>query len=97
MKDQKSSSRDHYLSLYQNWKSSEVPVGIFCERASVKYATFRYWVKKFEQPGPAESGFTELRLNPGNAEPIAVLNFATGGSLSFYQLPDTAWLKALLA
>lgn len=97
MKEQKSSSRDHYVSLYQEWKSSGLPVGLFCERASVKYATFRYWAKKFEQPDIADSGFTELRIKQGNSAPIAVLNFPTGASMSFYELPDTGWLKTLLS
>lgn len=96
MKKQKSSSRDHYVSLYQEWKSSGLSVGIFCERASVKYATFRYWVKKIEQPDLTAPSFTELRVNQAHTEPIAVLSFPTGASLSFYQLPDNAWLKALL-
>lgn len=97
MKEQKSTGRNHYQTLYQKWKSSGLPVGVFCEQASVKYATFRYWVKKIEQPDIADSGFTELRMNQVNSDPIVLLNFPTGASLSFYQLPDTAWLKTLLS
>lgn len=97
MKEQKSTSPDYYLSLYKEWKSSGLPIGLFCERASVKYATFRYWVKKIEESSIADPGFTELRMNQGHPEPIVVVSFPTGASLSFYQLPDTSWLKMLLS
>jgi hypothetical protein len=97
MKDQKSAGREHYLALYQDWKSSGQPIGLYCERASVKYATFRYWVKKFESPDLSGPGFTRLQVNSGSSAPVAVLNFQAGVSLSFFQLPDTAWLKTLLS
>ena len=97
MKNSQSPGREHYLALYQDWKSSELPIGLFCERASVKYATFRYWVKKFETPDLAGPGFTLLQVDPVSSAPVAVLNFPTGASVSFFQLPDAGWLKTLLS
>ena len=77
-----------------------MPVNTFCEQESIKYATFRYWVKKFEQPSITTTGFTELKMDNSNAslacDPIGVVRFATGTTLSLYVLPDPAWLKVLL-
>lgn len=97
MKDQETKGRDYYLGLYEDWKGSGLPVGSFCKQASVKYATFRYWAKKFDTPANVVPGFTELRMKPANPAPVAVLDFPSGVSLSFYQLPDTGWLKTLLS
>jgi|SRR5690606_1075748 hypothetical protein len=102
MKNSRTLGRDYYLALYQQWKSSGLSVGLFCLQTSVKYATFRYWVKKIEESNLTDSGFTELRMSSGgpprgSSEPIAVLNFPGGASLSFYRLPDTIWLKTLLS
>jgi hypothetical protein len=98
MKDlQTISPRDYYHSLYEDWKASGISVGLFCKQASVKYATFRYWSKKFGQEELDGSGFTELCVGSTNPDPVpaAVLNFPNGSSLSFHSLPDAAWLRAL--
>ena len=100
MKKSQNKSSDHYLALYQRRKDGNLPVITFCEQESIKYATFRYWVKKFEQPSISAAGFTELKMdNPGASpacDPIGVVRFSTGSTLSLYELPDPAWLKALL-
>jgi hypothetical protein len=98
MKDlQTTSPRDYYHSLYEEWKASGISVGLFCKQASVKYATFRYWSKKFGQEESGGPGFTELRVGSHGPDPIpvAVLNLPNGSSLSFHCLPDAAWLRAL--
>jgi len=100
MKKSRNKPTEHYLALYQRWKDSNLPVITFCEQESIKYATFRYWVKKFEQPSISAAGFTELKMDsPGaspGCDPIGVVRFSTGSTLSLYELPDPAWLKALL-
>lgn len=99
MKDpQTTSPRDYYHSLYEEWKASGISVGLFCKQASVKYATFRYWSKKFGQEELGGSGFTELRVGSPGPEPVpvAVLNFPNGLSLSLHRLPDAAWLRELM-
>lgn len=100
MKKAQNKSIDHYLALYQRWKNSNLPVSTFCEQESIKYATFRYWVKKFEQPSVVAVGFTELKMEISGAspscDPIGVVRFATGTTLSLYELPAPLWLKALL-
>jgi hypothetical protein len=98
MKDlQTISPRDYYHSLYADWKASGISVGLFCRQASVKYATFRYWSKKFGREDMGGSGFTEFRIGSPipDPAPVAVLNFPNGTSLSFHRLPDAAWLRAL--
>lgn len=98
MKDlQTISPRDYYHSLYEEWKASGISVGLFCKQSSVKYATFRYWSKKFGQEKNVDTGFTELRVSDPEPEPVAVLNFPNGTRLSFQRLPDTAWLRALIS
>lgn len=97
MKNSRTLGRGYYLALYQQWKSSGLSVGLFCEQSSVKYATFRYWIKKIEESDLTDSHFTELRMSSVSSEPIAVLNFPGGASLSFYRLPDTIWLKTPLS
>ena len=98
MKDpQTTSPRNYYHSLYEEWKASCISVGLFCKQASVKYATFRYWSKKFGQEEDGGPGFTELRVGSPGPDPAAVLHFPSGASLSFHCLPDTAWLRELLA
>lgn len=97
MKDpQTTSPRDYYHSLYEDWKASGISVGLFCKQSSVKYATFRYWSKKFGQEDTGSPGFTELRVGPPGPDPAAVLHFPGGATLSFQRLPDTAWLRELL-
>lgn len=98
MKKAQNKSIDHYLALYQRWKNSNLPVNTFCEQESIKYATFRYWVKKFKQPSVVAVGFTELKTSGASlaSGPIGVLRFVTGTTLSLYELPDPLWLKALL-
>lgn len=99
MKDpQTTSPRDYYHSLYEEWKASGISVGLFCKQASVKYATFRYWSKKFGQEDMGGPGFTELRINgpEPEPEPVAVLNFTNGTRLCFHRLPDPVWLRALM-
>lgn len=91
------SPRDYYHSLYEDWKASGISVGLFCQQASVKYATFRYWSRKFGQEGNADTGFTELRVNGPEPETVAVLNFPNGARLSFHRLPDAAWFRALMS
>lgn len=97
MKDQKTTGGEYYLSLYKSWKLSGQSAALFCKEASVNYYTFRYWAKKFNKPECVGSGFTELQMSPLNASPVAILNFPAGPSLSFYQLPDAGWIKALLS
>ncbi|WP_209332962.1 IS66 family insertion sequence element accessory protein TnpA [Lunatimonas salinarum] len=97
MKDfQAVSPRDYYRSLYEDWKASGISVGVFCRQASVKYATFRYWSKKFAREDQNLPGFTELRLNGAESAPVAVLSFPNGASISFIRLPDTGWLRELI-
>lgn len=100
MKKARNQSHEHYLALYQQWKDSDLPVNIFCAQESIKYATFRYWVKKFESPSPVTAGFTELKTDPfaayASSAPIGLVRFATGTTLSLHEWPDPAWLKALL-
>ena len=98
MKDPHTTSpRDYYYSLYEDWKASGISVGLFCKQSSVKYATFRYWSKKFGQEELGGSGFTELSVgpNPGSV-PVAVLHFPNGLILSLQRLPDAAWLRELM-
>lgn len=100
MKKTRNKPNEHYLALYQRWKNSNLPVSTFCEQEPIKYANFRYWVRMFEQPSRGAAGFTELRMvNSGASlacDPIGVVRFNTGTTLSLYELPDPAWLKALL-
>jgi hypothetical protein len=100
MKKVRNQSSDHYIALYQRWKNSNLPVSTFCEQESIKYATFRYWIKKFEQPSVVAVVFTELKMETSGASlastPVGVVRFATGTTLSLYELPDPLWLKALL-
>lgn len=97
MKDlQTISPRDYYRSLYEDWKASGISVGLFCRQSSVKYATFRYWSKKFGQEETGASVFTQLRVSGPEPVSVAVLNFPNGTSLSFHQLPDPVWLRALM-
>jgi hypothetical protein len=100
MKKSRSKSSDHYQALYLRWKNSNLPVSTFCEQESVKYATLRYWIKKFENPSIEAGGFTELKMyTPGASlasDPIGVVRFSTGTTLSLYELRDPLWLKALL-
>lgn len=91
------SPRDYYYSLYEEWKASGISVGLFCQQASVKYATFRYWSKKFGREEAVGPGFTELRVNGPEPDPVAVLHFPNGASLSFHRLPDAVWLRALMS
>jgi hypothetical protein len=90
----------HYRELYLRWQSSGLTVGTFCQKESIKYATFRYWAKKFEQPENVVSDFTELKLGKPSITTIsgriAVLSFGTQATLSLYELPDPAWLRSLL-
>ena len=90
----------YYGELYRRWQSSGLTVGAFCHQESIKYATFRYWTKKFEQSTNNVSGFTELRLGKpsgmASSGPIAVLSLGTQATLSLYELPDPAWLRSLL-
>ena len=100
MKNERNNSKDHYFALYQRWKHSNLLVSTFCEQESIKYATFRYWVKKFESPSLVPAGFTELRMDPfaahASSAPIGLVRFASGTTLSLHEWPDPAWLKALL-
>lgn len=100
MKKARNKSNDHYLALFQRWKNSNLPVSTFCEQESIKYATFRYWVKKFEKLSIEAGGFTELKIDNSGislaSDPIGVVRFSTGTTLSLYELPDPLWLKALL-
>tara|TARA_R110002124_G_scaffold19401_1_gene77840 strand:- start:1417 stop:1719 length:303 start_codon:yes stop_codon:yes gene_type:complete len=90
----------HYRELYLRWQCSGLTVGTFCQQESIKYATFRYWAKKFEQPDNGVPGFTELKLSRPSimtsSGPIAVLSLGTQATLSLYELPDPAWLRSLL-
>jgi len=90
----------HYRELYLRWQGSGLSVGAFCQQESIRYATFRYWAKKFEQPDKGISGFTELRLDKpsgmASSGPIAMLSFGTQATLSLYELPDPTWLRSLL-
>lgn len=90
------SPRDYYRSLYEDWKAGGVSVGVFCRQASVKYATFRYWSKKFAREEHNVPRFTELRINGAEPAPVAVLNFPNGASISFARLPDSGWLRELI-
>ncbi len=100
MKKMRNKPNENYLALYQRWKNSNLPVSTFCEQESIKFATFRYWVRKFEQPSIGAADFTELKMdNPGASpacDPIGVVRFTTGTTLSLYELSDPAWLEALL-
>lgn len=100
MKNERNNSKGHYFALYQRWKHSNLLVSTFCEQESIKYATFRYWVKKFESPSSVAAGFTEIKMDhpaayPSGA-PIGLVRFASGTTLSLHEWPDPAWLKALL-
>ncbi|WP_414618160.1 IS66 family insertion sequence element accessory protein TnpA [Dyadobacter sp. 32] len=90
----------HYRQVYRRWQSSGLTVVTFCQQESIKYATFRYWAKKFEQPDNGVPGFTELRLSRPSIMtsfgPIAVLRVGTQATLHLYELPDPAWLGSLL-
>ncbi|WP_025765014.1 IS66 family insertion sequence element accessory protein TnpA [Dyadobacter tibetensis] len=90
----------HYRELYLRWQSSGLTLGTFCQQESIKYATFRYWAKKFEQSDNGVPGFTELKLSRPSimtsSGPIAVLSLGTQATLSLYELPDPAWLRSLL-
>ena len=97
MKEEHLKKKAYYHDLYQEWKSSGDPVGLFCKRVSVKYCTFRYWVKRIEEGSKGDSGFTRLAVSGFNAEALAILDFPGGRTLSFYYLPDPVWLKALLS
>ena len=90
----------HYRELYLRWQSSGLTVGTFCQQESIKYATFRYWAKKFEQPDNGVPGFTELKLSrqsiitsPG---PIAVIRIGRKATLALYEMPDQARLSTLM-
>lgn len=96
MKEQIRRERGFYHELYREWKSSGEPVGLFCKRVSVKYCTFRYWVKKIEASSGCENGFRELDVSGFGSEAVAVLHFSGGSTLSFCHLPDVVWLKRLL-
>lgn len=100
MKNERNNSKDRYFALYQRWKHSNLLVSTFCEQESIKYATFRYWVKKFESATPMVSDFTELKIDTFEAHAssasIGLVRFATGTTLSLHEWPDPAWLKALL-
>lgn len=97
MKEQMRRDKSYYHALYQEWKSSGEGVGLFCKRKSVRYCTFRYWVKKIEASSGGENGFTELDVIGFGSEAVAVLHFSGGSTLSFYHLPDALWLKRLLS
>ena len=99
MKREQSKSQQRYQQLYRRWKDSGKGVRVFCQEESIKYSTFRYWIKRLE-PGPASTqDFIEMKL--GNLEakchqPLAELRLAEKGTLIFYVLPEPAWVKALL-
>lgn len=97
MKEEQLNKKAYYHDLYREWKSSGDPVGLFCERVSVKYCTFRYWVKRIEEESNEEPCFTQLGVSGFPTEALAVVGFPGGCTLSFYHLPDPVWLKALLS
>ncbi|WP_109675317.1 IS66 family insertion sequence element accessory protein TnpA [Dyadobacter jejuensis] len=39
----------YYRQLYGQWKDSNLGVKAFWEQQSVKYAIFRYWIRKCHQ------------------------------------------------
>ena len=97
MKEEHQRKRAYYDALYQQWKSSGERVGLFCDRVSVKYCTFRYWVRRIEAESTEERGFTRLGVGSFHDEAAVVLHFPAGVTVSFSDLPDTAWLKRLLS
>ena len=81
---------------YCTWKSS----GLSQRKYGLSVAHFNYWVCKFRkeesQPVPEESSFVPLIVTSPDATPVFELNHSSGHRISFYQLVDVSFIKALL-
>lgn len=100
MKKEQSKSQQRYRQLYRRWKDSGKGVRVFCEQESIKYSTFRYWINRFEQRSVIGQDFIEVRLDkvePKSGQPLAELRLAEKGTFIFYELPEPAWVSALLS
>lgn len=100
MKKEQHKSQQRYHQLYLRWKSSGKGARVFCEQESVKYSTFWYWAKRFKTSTLPEAEFIEMKVNKievKSSQPVAELRVTDKSALVFYELPEPAWVKALLA
>lgn len=100
MKKEQHKSQQRYRQLYLRWKSSGKGARVFCEQESIKYSTFWYWAKKFKSSALPEAEFIEMKVDKievKSSQPLAELRLTDKGALIFYELPEPASVKALLA
>jgi hypothetical protein len=100
MKKEQHKSQQRYHQLYLRWKSSGKGARVFCEQESVKYSTFWYWAKRFKTKTLPEGEFIEMKVNKievKSSQPVAEIRVTDKSALVFYELPEPAWVKALLA
>lgn len=87
---------DHYCA----WKSSGFSQRKYSKQNGLRVAQFNYWVCKFRrEQSPAvieESGFVPLIVTSNDTTPVFELNHSNGHRISFYQLVDVSFIKALL-
>lgn len=99
MKKGQSESQQRYQRLYRLWKDSGKGIRLFCQQESIKYSTFRYWISRIEHGLVIQEDFIEIKLDKPETKvdhPLAELRLAEKGTLIFYELPEPAWVKALL-
>lgn len=100
MKKEQHKSHQRYHQLYLRWKSSGKGARVFCEQESVKYSTFWYWAKKFQASSLPKQEFIEMKVDKvevKSSRPVAELRVTDRSALVFYELPEPAWVKALLS
>ncbi|WP_289012056.1 hypothetical protein [uncultured Sphingobacterium sp.] len=100
MKKEQSKSQQRYQQLYRRWKDSGKGVRVFCQQESIKYSTFRYWIKRLETGSVIRQDFIEMKLDRvevKSGHPLAELRLTEKGTFIFYELPEPAWVKALLS
>jgi len=100
MKKEQNKSQQRYHQLYLQWKISGKGVRVFCQQESIKYSTFWYWAKKFKTSALPKPEFIEMKVDKietKSFQPLAELRLTDKGALIFYELPEPAWIRALLS
>lgn len=82
------------------WQSSGLSQRTYSSQNGLRLAQFNYWTLKFRKEQGAmiqsESGFVPLLVSSSSTEPIFELHHSSGHRISFFELVDPSFLKALL-
>lgn len=87
---------------YAAWQQSGKTKEVFCKEEGIIKSTFYYWGKKFQDPQTCKTpktSFVPLVLNQNsstdNNRPFFRINYNSGISIDFFEVPDAGFIKEL--